>query len=84
MSKVSYDDWESVIIKKAFLPKEDLTDSEKDILRISFDIFCSRIDDLSYFEEETKRLSKENARLKDFNEELINETKNKKNEKQDD
>ena len=84
MSKVSYSDWENVIIKKAFLPKEDLTNAEKDILKISFDIFSSRIEDLSYLEDEVKRLTKENIKLKDLNDELINETKIKKDEQQND
>ena len=80
---IQYSDWEEVIVKKAFLPKEDLTQSEKDILKISFDIFSSRMEDLTYYEEEIKRLTKENNKLKDLNEDLINETKNKKNEQQD-
>ena len=81
---IQYSDWEDVIVKKAFLPKEDLTQAEKDILKISFDIFSSRMEDLIYYEEEIKRLTKENSKLKDLNEDLINETKNKKNEQQDD
>lgn len=80
---IQYSDWEEVIVKKAFLPKEDLTQAEKDILKISFDIFSSRMEDLTYYEEEIKRLTKENNKLKDLNEDLINETKNKKNEQQD-
>lgn len=79
---IQYNDWESVITKKAFLPKEDLTQAEKDILKISFDIFSSRVEDLSYLEDEIKRLSRENSILKDLNEELINESKNKNNERQ--
>ena len=84
MSKVSYSDWEDVITKKAFLPKEDLTQAEKDIIRISFDIFSSRMEDLSYLEDEVKRLAIDNAKLKYLNDELINETKIKKNEEQND
>jgi hypothetical protein len=75
--KIVYSDWEEVIVKKAFLPKEDLTNSERDILKISFDIFSSRLEDLTYLEDEVKRLTKENKYLKDLNEELIEESKNK-------
>lgn len=77
--KIVYDDWVNAIIKKAFLPKENLTEPEKDILKISFEIFSSRLEDLTYFEDEVRRLTKENNNLKDLNEELINESKNKKN-----
>lgn len=80
--KIAYVDWESEIVKKAFLPKEDLTDSEKDILKISFDIFSSRLEDLTYFEDEVKRLIKENNNLKVLNKELINESKNNNNGKE--
>ena len=73
--QASYNDWEDAIIKKAFLPKEDLTQAEKDILKISYDIFSSIMEDLSYFEDEIKRLTIENNNLKDLNKELINETK---------
>ena len=82
--QVSYSSWEEEIVKRTFLPKEDLTDAEKDIIRVSYDIFSSRLEDLTYFEDEVKRLGKELANSKFLNEELINELKIKTNERERD
>ena len=80
--KILYSSWEEIILKKVFLNKDDLTEVEKDILKISFDIFSSRIEDLSYLSDEVMRLTKEVNNLKDLNNELINETKNKNDERE--
>ena len=80
--KISYSSWEEVILKKVFLSKDDLTDAEKDILKTSFDIFSSRMEDLGYMEDEIRRLTKEVNNLKDLNTELIKETKNKNDERE--
>jgi Fe-S-cluster formation regulator IscX/YfhJ len=80
---ISYEDWENAILKKVFIPKEDLKDTEKDILKHSYDIFISRIADLKAFDDDVKRLNEKVLNLKTLNEELIKdleEIKNKKNE----
>jgi len=81
---VSYDAWEEEILKKVFLPKEDLTKTEKEILTYSYDIFISRLSDLKAFDDDVKRLNEKVLNLKILNEELLKdleEIKNKKNEK---
>jgi hypothetical protein len=80
---ISYEDWENTILRKVFLPKEDLKETEKEILKCSYDIFISRISDLKAFDDDIKRLNKKVLNLKILNEELIKdleEIKNKKNE----
>jgi len=81
---VSYELWEEEILKKVFLPKEDLTKTEKEILIYSYDIFISRLSDLKAFDDDVKRLNEKVLNLKILNEELLKdleELKNKKNEK---
>jgi hypothetical protein len=80
---ISYGDWEDVIVKKVFISKEDLTETEKEILKYSYDIFISRIEDLKVSENDVKRLNKQVLNLKILNEELLKDLekiKNKKNE----
>jgi Fe-S-cluster formation regulator IscX/YfhJ len=80
---ISYEDWENTILRKVFLSKEDLKETEKEILKCSYDIFISRISDLKAFDDDIKRLNKKVLNLKILNEELIKdleEIKNKKNE----
>lgn len=80
---VSYEDWEKEITNKVFVPREDLTNIEKENLIHSYNIFISRLEDLKAFDNDVKRLNKEVLNLKILNKELIKdleELKNKKNE----
>lgn len=78
---VSYELWEEEILKKVFLPKEDLTKTEKEILIHSYDIFISRLSDLKAFDDDVKRLNEKVLNLKILNEELLKDLEELKNKK---
>jgi hypothetical protein len=78
---VSYNDWEETILKKVFLPRENLTEVEKEILTKSYDIFMGRISDIRAMDDDIRRLTEKVLNLKLLNEELIRDLEELKKQK---
>ena len=71
--KTLKEQYEEHIILKLFpdrrveFSKEDLTDNEKIIIEVSYEMFQEKLEDIKILNDEIKRLSVENANLKAYN-----------------
>ena len=53
--------------RKIHFIREELTENEKTILELGYELFQEKLDDMKILQDEIKRISVENANLKAYN-----------------
>ena len=64
--KTLKEQYTDLIINRVCISKDDLTDSEKEIIEIGYELFTDKLEDIKILNDELKRVSLELANLKAY------------------
>ena len=64
--KTLKEQYTDLIINRVCISKDDLTDSEKEIIEIGYELFIDKLEDIKILHGELKRVSLELANLKAY------------------
>ena len=65
--KTLKEQYTDLIINRVCISKDDLTDSEKEIIKIGYELFFEKLEDIKILNDELKRVSIELAKVKAYN-----------------
>jgi len=65
--KTLKEQYTDLIINRLCISKDDLTDSEKEIIEIGYELFFEKLEDIKILNDELKRISIELANVKAYN-----------------
>lgn len=64
--KTLKEQYTDLMINRVCISKDDLTDSEKEIIEFGYELFSEKLDDIKILNDEIKRISLELANLKAY------------------